>query len=105
MRKIYRMCPCGHKIRSGTSGNICEVCHTEFVEPIEHWIRSLVEYQVKVRYQGDLRKWEDIPVEPFRWLFSRGESARAQAECLKSLDPAIREIRYNAKGSLQGYYV
>jgi hypothetical protein len=53
-------------------------------------------FEVKVKYNDDHRKWEDIPV------LLQTSDIIAMLESNWNND--IKEIRYNKVGSLQGHY-
>lgn len=67
--------------------------------------------EIKVRYQGDNRDWENIPVH---YIESFGSTHDARQFIEHGLwfysrvvehSPQILEVRYNRVGSLQGRYV
>ena len=61
-------------------------------------------YEFRIRRYGDLRRWEDIPVDHAA-DFGDGLGATTHALIdIKKPDPTVREVRYNEQGSLQGYY-
>ena len=62
--------------------------------------------EVKVKYIGDYRNWEIVPVA-FEVKISDDYNARNFAHELSQLASMkfIREVRWNHKGSNQGHYV
>lgn len=69
-------------------------------------------YEFKIRYEGDERNWEEMPVdETGEYADSHAAQTHAWKDVLEpnlldeSGTPEIDEIRFNEQGYSQGHYV
>ncbi len=63
-----------------------------------------MKYQIRTRHYGDVTAWEELPVMETGLPETTIEATRLCQSILR-VDPAIKEIRFNRVGSLQGHYV
>lgn len=62
-------------------------------------------YEVKVRFAGDFRPWEEIPLQDtITTSETLDEVKRGACAYFRLFRPGAIEIRINCKGSLQGHY-
>ena len=66
-------------------------------------------FEVRVRIQGDLRHWEEIPFSAHTCETATSEQqvklASVVAQEIANNTPGCVEVRWNWQGSLQGHYI